>query len=158
MTTLQIGQPIPDFQAHVTGNKTIKLSDYAGRTILLYFYPKDNTSGCTQQAQFFRDASEQFAALNTVIIGVSRDSIKSHDNFKAKHALPFNLLSDSDESLCQLFDVIKMKMLYGKQVRGIERSSFLINPEGVLVQSWRKVNVKNHCNEVLQALHRLDSK
>ncbi len=153
MTQLTIGQAVPDFTAHTTGDKAVQLSDYLGHNVLIYFYPKDNTPGCTQQAQCFRDASEQFAALNTVILGVSRDSLKSHENFKAKHGLPFDLIADADESLCQLFDVIKMKNMYGKQVRGIERSTFLINPEGVLIQAWRKVKVKTHCDEVLQALN-----
>jgi peroxiredoxin Q/BCP len=152
MTQVTIGQLAPDFTANATGGKTIKLSDYKGQFVLLYFYPKDNTAGCTQQAQNFRDASAQFAALNTVILGVSRDSIRSHDNFKAKQELPFELLSDSDEQLCNLFDVIKMKNMYGKQVRGIERSSFLINPDGVLIHAWRKVKVKEHCDEVLNTL------
>lgn len=152
MTSLHIGQAVPNFSALATGDKTIQLSDYLGKFVLLYFYPKDNTPGCTQQAQSLRDNYEQFAALNTVILGVSRDSVRSHDNFKAKHELPFDLLADTDETLCQAFDVIKMKNMYGKQVRGIERSSFLINPEGVLIQSWRKVKVKTHCDELLQAL------
>lgn len=155
MNQLSIGQPVPDFQASATGNKTIHLSDYTGRFVIIYFYPKDNTAGCTQQAQSFRDTYAQFAALNTVILGVSRDSIRSHDNFKAKHALPFDLLSDVDEQLCHAFDVIKLKMMYGKQVRGIERSSFLINPHGVLLQEWRKVKIKTHCDELLQVLNQL---
>ena len=153
MTQVQIGQLVPDFTANIANDKTIQLSDYSGQYVLIYFYPKDNTPGCTQQAQIFRDSIEQFAALNTVILGVSRDSVKSHDNFKVKHDLPFDLIADTDESLCQLFDVIKMKNMYGKQVRGIERSTFLINPEGVLIQAWRKVKVKTHCDEILQALN-----
>jgi peroxiredoxin Q/BCP len=152
MTQVTIGQPVPDFTANATGGKTIKLSDYKGQFVLLYFYPKDNTAGCTQQAQNFRDASAQFVALNTVILGVSRDSVRSHDNFKAKQELPFELLSDSDEQLCNLFEVIKQKMMYGKQVRGIERSSFLINPDGVLIHAWRKVKVKEHGDEVLNTI------
>jgi peroxiredoxin Q/BCP len=152
MTQLHIGQPVPDFTAQATGDKAIRLSGYLGHNVLIYFYPKDSTPGCTQQAQFFRDNIEQFTVLNTVILGVSRDSVRSHDNFKAKHNLPFDLISDTDETLCQAFDVIKMKNMYGKQVRGIERSSFLINPEGILIQAWRKVKVKNHCEELLQAL------
>lgn len=152
MIQVTIGQPVPDFTANATGGKTIKLSDYAGQFVLVYFYPKDNTAGCTQQAQNFRDANTQFAALNTVILGISRDSVRSHDNFKAKQELPFELLSDCDEQLCNLFDVIRQKMMYGKQVRGIERSSFLINPDGVLIQAWRKVKVKEHDDEVLSYL------
>lgn len=152
---LQINQTVPNFQALATGGKTVQLADYAGRNLLIYFYPKDNTAGCTEQAQWFRDNQASFTAHNTVIMGVSRDSVKSHDNFKAKHALPFDLLSDSDEALCQLFDVIKQKIMYGKSVRGIERSSFLINPEGVLIQAWCKVSVKKHGDELLQTLSRL---
>jgi peroxiredoxin Q/BCP len=157
MTQVTIGQLVPDFTANTTGDKTIKLSDYKGQFVLIYFYPKDNTPGCTQQAQNFRDAIDQFAALNTVILGISRDSVRSHDNFKAKHELPFELLSDADEQLCQLFDVIKMKNMYGKQVRGIERSSFLINPDGVLIQAWRKVKVKEHSDEVLNTIRQQSS-
>jgi len=157
MNQVTIGQSVPDFTANMTGGKTIKLLDYTGQFVLIYFYPKDNTAGCTQQAQIFRGANAQFTALNTVILGVSRDSVRSHDNFKAKHELPFELLSDSDEQLCQLFDVIKMKNMYGKQVRGIERSSFLINPDGVLIQTWRKVKVKEHCNELLNYISQQSS-
>jgi peroxiredoxin Q/BCP len=155
MNQLVIGQTVPDFQACATGGKTIRLSDYSGQFVVIYFYPKDNTAGCTQQAQSFRDANTHIRALNTVILGVSRDSVRSHDNFKAKHALPFDLLSDADEQLCQLFDVIKLKMLYGKQVRGIERSTFLLNSQGVLIKEWRKVKVKTHCDELLQELNQL---
>lgn len=152
MTQLHIGQVVPDFTAQATGDKAIRLSDYQGHNVLIYFYPKDNTPGCTQQAQCFRDTHDQFVALNTVIFGVSRDSVRSHDNFKAKHNLPFDLISDADESLCQAFDAIKMKNMYGKQVRGIERSTFLINPEGILIQAWRKVKVKGHCDDLLQMI------
>ena len=153
--TVAIGDKVPDFQILANNGKAIQLSDYAGQFVLLYFYPKDNTAGCTEQAKFFRDHIAQFTAANIVILGVSRDSVKSHDNFKTKHELPFDLISDSDETLCQLFDVIKMKTMYGKQVRGIERSSFLINPEGVLLKAWRKVNAKKHGEELLQALSSL---
>lgn len=152
MTQVTLNQPVPDFEARATGDKPIKLSDYAGQFVLIYFYPRDNTTGCTQQAQNFRDAHAQFTALNTVILGVSRDSVRSHDRFKANQALPFDLLADQDETLCQLFDVIKIKPMYGKEVRGIDRSSFLINPNGVLVKQWRKVKVANHCDELLQAI------
>jgi thioredoxin-dependent peroxiredoxin len=155
MSQVQIGQLVPDFTAKIVNDKIIQLSDYAGRYVLLYFYPKDNTPGCTQQAQMFRDAIDQFTALNTVILGVSRDSVRSHENFKTKHCLPFDLIADADESLCELFDVIKMKNMYGKQVRGIERSSFLINPDRVLIQEWRKVKVNEHCDKVLETLHQI---
>ena len=152
MTQVTINQPVADFEAPATGDKTIKLSDYAGQFVLIYFYPRDNTAGCTQQAQNFRDVHAQFTALNTVILGVSRDSVRSHDRFKAKHELPFDLLADQNEALCQTFEVIKIKPMYGKEVRGIDRSSFLINPDGVLVKQWRKVKVANHCDELLQAI------
>jgi len=155
MTTLSIGNAVPDFTAASTGDKTVKLSDYRGQFVLLYFYPKDNTPGCTTEGQSFRDHIAEFSALNTVILGVSRDSIKMHENFKCKQEFPFDLLSDNEEQLCQLFDVIKMKSMYGKQVRGIERSTFLIDPQGILVHEWRKVSVKNHTQEVLQILNTL---
>jgi peroxiredoxin Q/BCP len=158
MPTILLGQAIPNFEIACTGDKTINLADFRGKTLVLYFYPRDNTPGCTQEGQSFRDNIDQFTALNTIILGVSRDSVKTHEGFKCKQEFPFELLSDQDEKLCELFDVIKMKNMYGKQVRGIERSTFLIDPQGVLVQEWRKVKVKDHCEEILQALHELTSK
>lgn len=155
MTQLAIGSFVPDFGMSSTGNKTVRLADYRGRFVVLYFYPKDNTPGCTQEAQMFRDNAEKFVGLNAVILGVSRDTVHVHEGFKCKQNLPFDLLADEDEMLCQLFDVIRMKNMYGKQVRGIERSTFLINPEGLLIREWRKVKVKVHCDEVLQALSEL---
>ncbi|MCQ8103018.1 peroxiredoxin [Methylomonas sp. SURF-2] len=155
MTTVSPGQAVPNFQLPATGDKLLSLADFAGKKLLLYFYPKDNTPGCTQEGQAFRDHIQQFEALNTEILGVSRDSVKMHEGFKCKQAFPFDLLSDQDEQLCQLFDVIKMKNMYGKQVRGIERSSFLIDENGVLVREWRKVKVKTHVEEVLLALRQL---
>lgn len=152
MTTLSIGQAVPDFQIMSTGDKQVNLADYRGQKVILYFYPKDNTPGCTQEGIAFRDNAGQFQQLNTVIFGVSRDTLKSHEGFKSKQAFPFDLLSDQDEALCQLFDVIKMKNMYGKQVRGIERSTFLIDENGVLSKEWRKVQVKNHVSEVLDFL------
>ncbi len=149
------GNPVPDFEALATGGKTVRLSDYQGKYLLIYFYPKDSTPGCTQEGQSFRDNIDKFTALNTVIVGVSRDTVRAHENFKCKQEFPFDLLSDQDEKLCELFDVIKMKNMYGKQVRGIERSTFLINQEGLLVHEWRKVKVKNHSEEILQILHQL---
>lgn len=157
MTTLTIGQPVPDFQAPSTGDKSFNLADYRGKKVLLYFYPKDNTPGCTQEGIAFRDNAGQFDRLNTVILGVSRDSLKSHEGFKTKQAFPFELLSDSDEVLCGIFDVIKMKNMYGKQVRGIERSTFLIDEQGVLIKAWRKVQVKTHVAEVLKFLQDIHS-
>ena len=155
MTDISLGKPVADFEAPSTGDKTIKLSDYKGKNVILYFYPKDNTPGCIKEGQGFRDHIEQFQDLDAVILGVSRDSVKVHENFKTKQLFPFDLLSDQDESLCKLFDVIKMKNMYGKQVRGIERSTFLINREGVLAHEWRRVKVKIHIEEVLQALKEL---
>ncbi|WP_431065034.1 peroxiredoxin [Methylotuvimicrobium sp.] len=152
MTTLSIGTAVPDFEAASTGDKTITLSDFLGKNVVIYFYPKDNTPGCTQEGIAFRDHIDEFNAFNTVILGVSRDSVKVHEGFKCKQAFPFDLLSDQDETLCNLFGVIKMKNMYGKQVRGIERSTFLIDEQGILRHEWRGVKVKNHAAEVLQEL------
>ncbi len=152
MTQISIGNAIPEFEALSTGSKTIKLTDYHGRYVVLYFYPKDNTPGCTQEGQSFRDNIDKFTALNCCVLGISRDTVRVHEGFKCKQAFPFDLLSDEDEKLCQMFDVIKMKNMYGKQVRGIERSTFLIDPQGILIREWRKVKVKNHTEEVLDAL------
>jgi thioredoxin-dependent peroxiredoxin len=157
MTQLSIGHVVSDFEATATGDKTVKLSDYRGNTVVLYFYPKDSTPGCTQEGQDFRDNIEKFKALNAIVLGVSRDSLKSHENFRCKQEFPFDLISDTDETLCLLFDVIKMKNMYGKQVRGIERSTFLIDPQGILVREWRKVSVKGHCGQVLLAIKELTS-
>ncbi len=152
MSQINVGTVVPDFEAMSTGDKTIKLTDYRGRFVIIYFYPKDNTPGCTQEGQSFRDNIEKFTALNTVILGVSRDSVRVHEGFKCKQEFPFDLLSDADEKLCELFDVIKMKNMYGKQVRGIERSTFLIDPLGILIREWRKVKVKNHSEDILDTL------
>jgi peroxiredoxin Q/BCP len=155
MTSPSIGTVVPDLELASTGAKTIKLSDYRGQFVVLYFYPKDNTPGCTTEGQTFRDAIDQFTALNTLILGVSRDSVKMHEGFKCKQEFPFDLISDPEEQLCNLFDVIKQKNMYGKQVRGIERSTFLLDPQGALVHEWRKVKVKTHCDEVLAVLRTL---
>jgi thioredoxin-dependent peroxiredoxin len=155
MTDISVGNPVPNFSAAATGGGNIQLTDLHGQNIVLYFYPKDNTPGCTQEGRDFRDRYAEFSALNTIIFGISRDSVKVHEGFKCKQEFPFELLSDQDETLCQLFDVIKMKNMYGKQVRGIERSTFLIDTEGNLVREWRKVKVKTHVEEVLQALKEL---
>ena len=140
---------IPDFTLPTTGGQSFNLAAQAGKIVVIYFYPKDSTPGCTTEAQQFRDLYEQFVAVDTVILGISRDSIKSHENFKAKQELPFELGSDADENVCNLFSVIKMKNMYGKQVRGIERSSFVIDRTGVLCREWRKVKVPGHAQEVL---------
>lgn len=156
MTSISINAKIPDFQASTTGDKLIKLSDLQGKNVVLYFYPKDNTPGCTQEGQDFRDRYAEFEAQDTLIFGISRDSLRTHENFKAKHEFPFELISDADETLCGLFDVIKMKNMYGKKVRGIERSTFLINKKGILAAEWRKVKVKVHIEEVLNALNEIN--
>ncbi|MCK5830084.1 MAG: peroxiredoxin [Methylococcales bacterium] len=150
--TISINNPVPDFEAESTGDTPFKLSDHQGKKVILYFYPRDNTPGCTQEGKDFRDNIDKFNTLNTIIFGISRDSIKVHEGFKSKQEFVFELLSDKEEKLCQLFDVIKMKNMYGKQVRGIERSTFLISEKGVLLHEWRKVKVKTHIEEVLQKL------
>jgi peroxiredoxin Q/BCP len=147
---IAINKKIPAFSAVATGGE-FSLKDLKGQQLVLYFYPKDNTPGCTQETAEFRDAHAAFKKANTEVIGVSRDSLKSHENFKAKLELPFELISDPEETLCTLFEVMKMKNMYGKQVRGIERSTFLIDAEGKLKREWRGVKVANHVNEVLQA-------
>lgn len=155
MTPPSIGIPVPDFEALSTGDKSVKLSDYSGKYVVLYFYPKDNTPGCTQEGCGFRDNIDKFTSFNAIVLGVSRDTVRVHEGFRSKQAFPFDLLSDQDEALCRQFDVIKMKKMYGKEVRGIERSTFLIDPQGLLVREWRKVKVKTHIEEVLQALAEL---
>jgi peroxiredoxin Q/BCP len=152
MPEVSLSKPVPDFTAPSTGDKSIQLSDFKGQYVLLYFYPKDNTPGCITEGQNFRDNIAQFEQHNTVILGVSRDSVRVHEGFKAKQNFPFDLLSDKEEELCNLFDVIKMKSMYGKKHLGIERSTFLIDPDGVLIHEWRKVKVKVHLGEVLQKL------
>ena len=140
---------IPDFSAPATGGKTFKLSDHAGHPVVLYFYPKDNTPGCTVEGEQFRDLHPRFAELGAVVVGISRDSLKSHENFKAKMGFPFDLLSDADEALCTQFEVIKMKNMYGKKVRGIERSTFVVDGKRALAKEWRGVKVPGHAQEVL---------
>ena len=151
-----LNQPVDNFSAAATSDTSIQLADLAGQQVVVYFYPKDNTPGWTTESQDFRDLHEQFTAANTVILGVSRDTLRVHENFKAKHNFPFELISDTQEELCKQFDVIKLKKLYGKEHLGIERSTFLIDTAGVLRQEWRKVKVAGHAAEVLaaaQALH-----
>ncbi|MFJ4145772.1 peroxiredoxin [Pseudomonas sp. NPDC089734] len=152
-----VDQAVPDFQAPATGGQEVSLSGLKGQQVVIYFYPKDNTPGCTTEGQGFRDSLEQFQAANTVVFGVSRDSLKTHENFKAKQAFTFELISDKDEALCQLFDVIKLKKLYGKEYLGVDRSTFLIDKDGVLRKEWRGVKVPGHVDEVLaqaQALNK----
>lgn len=140
---------IPDFSLPATSGTTFSLAGQAGKTVVIYFYPKDSTPGCTTQGQNFRDLHAEFLAANTVVLGISRDSLKSHENFKAKQSFPFELGSDADEAVCNLFGVIKQKMMYGKQCRGIERSTFAIDGQGVLRREWRGVKVPGHVQEVL---------
>ena len=150
MAKASIGKKLSNFTIPATGEKDISLADLKGKYVVLYFYPKDSTPGCTKEGQDFTDNIRKFRARNTVILGVSRDSIKSHENFKAKQKYSFDLLSDKDEKLCAQFDVIKEKNMYGKKVMGIERSTFLIDEKGVLRKEWRKVKVDGHVSEVLE--------
>jgi peroxiredoxin Q/BCP len=150
-----LNQTVEDFELPGTGASPFRLSAARGRPLVLYFYPKDNTPGCTTEAQQFRDLHDRFAAVDAVILGISRDSVKSHENFKAKQALPFELGSDADETVCTLFGVIKMKNMYGKQVRGIERSTFVIDAKGQLLQEWRGVKVPGHAQDVLNFMKAL---
>lgn len=145
----------PDFELPGTSGVTFKFSAQRGHPLVIYFYPKDNTPGCTTEGQNFRDLHTQFRALNCAVFGVSRDSLKSHENFKAKMAFPFELLSDAEETACKLFAVIKMKNLYGRQVRGIERSTFVFNAAGELAREWRGLKVPGHAQEVLEYVRTL---
>ena len=149
-----IGKKVADFSAPSTDD-VFKLSAHKGHPVVLYFYPKDNTPGCTTEGANFRDLHKSFAKAGAVVVGCSRDSLKSHESWKAKMEFPFDLISDADEKLCAQFDVIKMKNMYGKQVRGIERSTFLIGPDGKLVQEWRGVKVPGHAEAVLEAVEAL---
>jgi len=149
---VEVGKKVPAFKLPATGEQTISLSGLKGQNIVLYFYPRDSTPGCTTEGQDFRDSIAKFKRQNCVILGVSRDTLVSHEKFKEKQKFPFDLLSDTEEKLCNLFDVIKLKNMYGKKHLGIERSTFIINDKGVLKQEWRKVKVKGHVDEVLAAV------
>ena len=155
MSTTQIGAPAPDFDSAATSGGQQQLGDLKGRKLVLYFYPKDNTPGCTLEGQNFRGLHEEFSAANAVILGVSRESIRSHNNFRGKFDFPFHLLSDPDETLCNAYGVIVEKSMYGRKYMGIDRSTFLIDEEGVLRREWRKVKVKGHADEVLEAVRSL---
>jgi thioredoxin-dependent peroxiredoxin len=152
---MKLGEKLTSLAFKATTNRNSALSAYEGKWLILYFYPKDATPGCTLEGQDFRDAYPQIQALNAEVLGISRDSLTSHENFKRQQRFPFELVSDPEEQLCQHFDVIKQKSMYGKQVRGIERSTFLIDPRGVLRHEWRKVKVKDHVSEVLRTLEQL---
>ncbi|MDO7898197.1 peroxiredoxin [Pseudomonas citrulli] len=151
-----VDQPVTDFQAPATSGQTVSLAALKGKQVVIYFYPKDSTPGCTTEGQGFRDLYPQFQAANTEVFGVSRDSLKSHENFKCKQQFPFELISDKDEAVCQLFDVIKLKKLYGKEYLGVDRSTFLIDQDGVLRQEWRGVKVPGHVDAVLAAAQALN--
>ncbi|MGH8529197.1 MAG: peroxiredoxin [Nevskiales bacterium] len=151
----KVGQAIVDFSLPATGGASWKLKDARGKALVIYFYPKDSTPGCTQEGQDFRDSYKAFQNAGAEIVGISRDSLKSHENFKAKFEFPFALLSDSDEKACKLFDVIQEKTLYGKKYLGVDRSTFLLDAKGVLRREWRSVKVKGHSQEVLEAVKAL---
>ena len=155
MTLMMLNSPVTDFELPATSGKTFQLSQLLGKTLVIYFYPKDNTPGCTTQGMQFRDHYADFKAHNCEIVGVSRDSLKSHENFKAKFSFPFELLADTEELACGIFGVMKMKNMYGKQVRGVERSTFVIDKNGVLVREWRGVKVDGHVLEVLDFIKTL---
>ena len=146
------GKKCPKFSADATGDVLISNNDFEGKNLVIFFYPKDNTPGCTLEGQDFRDNYASFIELNAEILGVSRDSIKSHENFKNKQSFPFRLLSDPDEVMCKSFDVMREKSMYGKKYIGVDRSTFLINSKGLIVKEWRSVKVKGHVMEVLEAL------
>ena len=148
--TPALNKPVPDFEALATGGVKFTPQAYAGKIVVLYFYPKDNTPGCTTESIAFRDLHDQFQSAGTEIYGISRDSIRSHDGFKSKLGLQFELISDPDELVCQQFGVMKMKNMYGKQVRGVERSTFVIDAQGTIVKEWRGVKVPDHAEEVLE--------
>lgn len=155
MSKVKLGKKVPDFRLPATGDQIISLSGLKGKHLVLYFYPRDSTPGCTLEGHDFRDQIKKFRALNAVVLGVSRDSLKSHAAFREKECFPFDLLSDTEEKLCTLFDVIREKNMYGKKVMGIERSTFLIDSGGVLRHEWRKVKVAGHVAEVLDALKKI---
>jgi len=154
-SAVALNAAVPDFSAPMTGGQTFKLSDYKGKNIVLYFYPKDNTPGCTTEGIRFRELYPDFQRANCEIFGVSRDSLRSHEGFKAKLEMPFELISDPDEAVCNLFDVMQVKTMYGKQVRGVDRCTFIIDGSGKLVKEWRGVKVPGHVDEVLEFMKAL---
>tara|TARA_Y100000385_G_scaffold171850_1_gene177976 strand:- start:40 stop:507 length:468 start_codon:yes stop_codon:yes gene_type:complete len=152
MTKTLVGKKCPSFEAECTSNMRLSNKDFIGKNLILYFYPKDSTPGCTSEGQDFRDRYKLFKNLNTEIIGISRESIKSHENFKLKQSFPFELLSDPDEKVCKAFDVMKLKSMYGREYIGIDRSTFLINKDGKVIKEWRSVKINGHAQEVLETL------
>jgi peroxiredoxin Q/BCP len=152
MENINLNDKVPNFELEGTNNLFFNLSSFLGKYIVIYFYPKDSTPGCTNEGIDFTENISKFKKMNVEIFGVSRDGIKSHENFKAKYNFPFELLSDPQEIACNLFNVIKMKNMYGKKIRGIERSTFLISPEGKLINEWRGVKVNGHIKEILEVL------
>ena len=155
MSKSLIGKNCPKFKAECTSNKILSNDDFVGKNLVIYFYPKDSTPGCTTEGQEFRDKYKIFKKHNTDIIGISRDSIKSHENFKLKQSFPFELLSDPDEKVCKAFGVMKLKSMYGREYIGVDRSTFIINDKGKVVREWRSVKVKGHVDEVLEAVKEL---
>ncbi len=153
--TVAVGKKVPAFSAPATGEQTISSKDLSGKPYVLYFYPRDNTPGCTTEGENFRDHYAKFRRRKVTVLGVSRDNLRSHERFKAKFEFPFELLADEDEKLCGLFDVIRQKNMYGKKVRGIERSTFLVDGDGILRREWRKVKIEGHVEEVLESLREL---
>lgn len=155
MSKTNIGKPAPDAKVEATGEQSFKLSELKGTNVVLYFYPKDNTSGCTAEGEDFRDNYSKFKRHNTIVLGVSRDSMTSHENFKEKYKFPFDLIADTDEKLCKKYDVIKEKNMYGKKVMGIERSTFIIDDKGILRAEFRKIKVPGHVDTVLDEIKKL---
>ena len=155
MSKVSIGEKVPPFSLSATGDQKVNLTGLKGKNIVLYFYPKDNTPGCTLEGQDFRDNFRKFSSRNTKILGVSLDKLSLHEKFKKNQNFPFDLIADEDEILCKMFDVIKEKNMYGKKVMGVERSTFLIDAKGILRNEWRKVKVKGHVDEVLEAVKKL---
>ncbi len=153
--TVVVNKPLPEFEALATGNESLSNQSLIGQTVVLYFYPKDNTPGCTTEAMQFRDKYKDFVKAGATVYGVSRDNMKSHDDFKEKLELPFELIADTEEKMCHMFGVVKNKIMYGKKVKGIERSTFLIGADGILKQEWRSLKVPGHVEEVLKAVKAL---
>ncbi len=149
------GKKCPKFSAQATSEQVISNQTYKDKNVVIYFYPKDSTPGCTTEGQEFRDNYKKFKKYNTEILGVSRESIKSHENFKSKQNFPFELLSDPDEKVCKAFDVMKMKSMYGRQYMGVDRSTFIVNDQGKIIKEWRSVKVKGHVQEVLETVEKL---